>query len=267
MAATQHHRSDPGPPRLPSAEARAFVERADRLAALRTIPGRTTELLEHGGLRLVHKRIARDAPRDAWHDRLRGRRRTPAEREHDNLDGLRDAGIRVPTPVGWYAEPDGASGVLMEFVPHGATLRTRLDAAGATERRALLVELAETAARLHRAGWFHRDLYVEHFVLPDDGRGWTLLDVGRARKSQAPRRRWFVKDLAAIEHSLPTSVGPDERRAVLERWRADSGRAGGWSGARWRRAIARRAARMAAHVPRHVDLETPDLPPRLPATP
>jgi hypothetical protein len=142
----------------------------------------------------------------------------------------------------------------MERVRHGSTLRDacRADPVGAA--RAWLVPLAELVARLHARGWYHRDLYLQHVVLAEQGAGerLVLLDVGRARRDQRPRRRWFVKDLAALAHSAPQGVGARDRLRFLSRY------------ARWRRlgrderralarAVLSKALRMAAHAPRHVD--------------
>ena len=121
-------------------------------------------------------------------------------------------------------------------------------------------ELAATVARLHELGWYHRDLYLEHFVVVerDGDRELCLLDVGRARRESRPRRRWFVKDLAALCFSAPPSVSRAERLRFLVRWLAHSGRGGATSRREWARAVLSKVRRMAAHVPRHD-------PPRAPA--
>ena len=85
----------------------------------------------------------------------------------------------------------------MERVPHAETLRGRLAGASATERRSWCERLVEYVARLHAAGWYHRDLYLQHFVLAEQAQELALLDVGRARRETSPRTRWFVKDLGA----------------------------------------------------------------------
>jgi hypothetical protein len=158
----------------------------------------------------------------------------------------------VPRALSWSAERTGPlrlarrSRVEMERIEHAETLRERLAHAAPAERRALGERLLALVLRLHQAGWYHRDLYLQHFVLR--GEELVLLDVGRARRGQRVRARWFEKDLAALLHSTPRTVPVRERLRFLVRYLAARGiprrRA-------WLRSILRRERRMAAHVPRH----------------
>ena len=178
--------------------------------------------------------------------------RSPGAIEYENLRSLAAAGIPVPRALGWSERREGALGlarrslVAMERIEHRETLRERLFRASAPERRELAGRLLALVVRLHGAGWYHRDLYLQHFVLR--GEELVLLDVGRARQGRAVRERWFVKDLAALQHSTPRTVGPRERLRFLRGYCEQRGIADRRA---WRRAILRRAARMAAHVPRH----------------
>jgi len=103
--------------------------------------------------------------------------------------------------------------------------------------------------RLHEKGWYHRDLYLQHFVLR--GQELVLLDVGRARRKRAVRERWFEKDLAALLHSTPRVVGARERLRFLVRYLDARGIEARLQRRVWLARIVRRAGRMAAHVPRH----------------
>jgi len=206
---------------------------------LRSLPGRET--LELGAC--VEKRCT---------ERWALSRRSPGAIEYDNLRGLALDGIPVPRALSWSSERSGPlrlarrSVVAMERIEHQETLRERLFRAAPGERRALGEKLLALVVRLHQAGWCHRDLYLQHFVLR--GEELVLLDVGRARRGRSLRARWFEKDLAALLHSCPRSVTPRERlrflRAYLEA-RGIGPRAG------WLAAILRREARMAAHRPKH----------------
>jgi tRNA A-37 threonylcarbamoyl transferase component Bud32 len=148
----------------------------------------------------------------------------------------------------------GTSCVWMERVDHDHTLRqlAERDPRGAVE--AWLRPLAELAARLHECGWYHRDLYLEHWIAA--GERLMLLDVGRARRDAYPRRRWFVKDIAALLHSCPSGVGARDRLRFLALY-LDARRVQGRS---QRRAFARdvlaKSRRIAAHAPRFVDART-----------
>jgi len=205
---------------------------------LRSVPGRET--LELGPC--VEKRCT-----ERW-----GLGRSPGAIEYENLRGLARDGIPVPRALSWSAERTGPlhlarrSVVAMERVEHAQTLRERLAQATEAERRVLGEQLLALVLRLHTAGWYHRDLYLQHFVLRGDEL--ILLDVGRARHRRSVRARWFEKDLAALLHSTPRSVPVRERLRFLVRYLAARGLT---ERRRWLRAIVRRERQMAAHVPRH----------------
>ena len=80
-------------------------------------------------------------------------------------------------------------------------------------RLALTRELAHLVGRLHGAGLFHRDLYLAHVFIDEQG-GLTLLDLHRLRHAPWLPLRWRVKDLAALHHSTPAAAasGADRLR-------------------------------------------------------
>jgi heptose I phosphotransferase len=90
-------------------------------------------------------------------------------------------------------------------------------------RRRLLGEVADVVARLHGAGFYHRDLYLSHFFLDDgaDGDvGLTLIDLQRMIAPRMRRRRWIVKDLAALDYSTPAgAVSVRDRLRWYRRYR------------------------------------------------
>jgi tRNA A-37 threonylcarbamoyl transferase component Bud32 len=211
---------------------------------LRRVPGREAFLWAGAaGTALVVKRV---------HEPFALGLRSPGAVEYENLRGLERDGIPVPRALGWSARREGPLGlvrrsvVAMERVEHSQTLRQRLSGATLAERGVLGEQLLALVVRLHQAGWYHRDLYLQHLVLR--GGELVLLDVGRARRGRAVRARWFQKDLAALLHSCPRSVSMGERLRFLARYLEARGitqrRA-------WLRAIVRRERRMARHAPRH----------------
>ena len=219
-------------------------------SALRSIPGRLTFAWPDDE-RVVVKRYRGGALGDALHDwRALGQARSAARREAENLRQLALCGLPVPRALGWCEERPvwraRPSAVWMERVEHSETLRQACERAPRESAARWLAVLAAHVARLHASGWYHRDLYLQHVVLR--GEELVLLDVGRARHAGAVRPRWFEKALAALLHSTPRSVPPRERLRFLLRYLEARGiperRA-------WLRAILRRAARMAAHQPRH----------------
>ena len=175
-------------------------------------------------------------------------------REHDNLVAMTASHLPDPKPITWAQEGSRApfggpvrSLVVMEEVEHEETLRDRLERVGPNEREVWSEQVLRIVARLHDLGWHHRDLYLQHFLLGDR---LVLIDVGRARRRTLARRRWYVKDLAALRHSCPRNVSDREQlrflsnylsfRLILDRKERSA----------WARAVAAKAARMARHVPR-----------------
>jgi hypothetical protein len=66
--------------------------------------------------------------------------------------------------------------------------------------------LGELVRRLHDASLYHRDLYFSHVFLDRDEGGaivFRLIDLQRVIRPLLRRRRWAVKDLAALEYSAP----------------------------------------------------------------
>ena len=265
MDSTKHMRSDAGqiegwldPGWLQGVETAQGLRDlflAQPQAPLRVVPLRQTFLWPEAAPQAVVKRTRGDLFRDRWHDLLRGRARSPGQREFDNLRRLAQAGIPVPRPLGW-----GRSGkvslVLMERVEHTQTLRQHLEQIEGHVAPERLETLAQLVARLHRAGWYHRDLYLEHVVLRPDG-SLCLLDLGRARQRDAPRPRWLAKDLGALLHSLPDRIPSATRLRFLARYLDLCGIRGAGARRGWARAAEQRRARIASHAPRHVSASNP----------
>lgn len=91
----------------------------------------------------------------------------------------------------------------------------------------LAVPLAELVAKLHAKGYIHRDLYLSHIFYDADvpvERALHLIDLQRMIRSPLRRRRWIVKDLAALNHSVPRALIRDVDRL---RWLTHYMRASG----------------------------------------
>ena len=73
-------------------------------------------------------------------------------------------------------------------------------------RMRLILKLADSARRMHRAGINHRDFYICHFHLDESSLAEQslrcyLIDLHRAQLRRRVPRRWQVKDLAGLYFS------------------------------------------------------------------
>ena len=177
--------------------------------------------------------------------------RAPARAEWQALDELAHAGLAVPDLLAavWHRRGDGArSAILMASAP-GEPLDVLLARGIDRDGRAwLLRELPAFVARLHRAGFWHRDLYAAHLLVDADWRSPpTLIDVARVRRTRRLSRRRRVKDLAALCYSLQPRLS---RGLLLRLLCAYLGKPGlDTAGKRLVRSIARKVRRIARHRP------------------
>ena len=76
-------------------------------------------------------------------------------------------------------------------------------------KRALIQGVAELSARLHNAGFNHKDLYLTHILAKFDKAGGydlKLIDLQRVEHRTTGRRRWLVKDISALNYSSPVEI-------------------------------------------------------------
>jgi len=120
-------------------------------------------------------------------------------------------------------------------------------------RDAAFRSLAEATAALHRGRLHHHDLYLNHvFVDPTGSRpGVTIIDLERATTHHGLLGRAVVKDLAAIESSVPDGVLSCEGRArfLAHYLRSRHFPVRSLLGPLLRRVV-RKAARIRRHLPR-----------------
>jgi hypothetical protein len=189
-------------------------------------------LLERAGIRTVAEVLAaaelvRDLPArrnlrlraagHTFHVKLEKRRRAP--REAAGIERVARAGVGV-APLAFWGRGRGAGALtgtldlaparpLDELLAEG-----RLAPEGA---RAALGSLARAAALLHQAHLHHRDLYLNHvFVRPEaPGDPVVLIDLERVTSHRGSLGRAVVKDLAAIESSVPPGTASCRDRARL----------------------------------------------------
>ncbi|MHC4972222.1 MAG: lipopolysaccharide kinase InaA family protein [Planctomycetota bacterium] len=148
------------------------------------------------------------------------------------------SGFRVPQPA--------IGGILKDGRALFSTLRLKdlhpMDEVWSTlDVRRAVRAAADIARRLHACGLVHKDLYLNHLYVARGGEAVTLLDLGRVTRTTARRRR--VKDLAALLLSAQSLCSRTELWRGLRRYGGDK---------RLARAVIKKAARMARHVPRRV---------------
>ncbi|HET6202194.1 MAG TPA: lipopolysaccharide kinase InaA family protein [Planctomycetota bacterium] len=214
---------------------------------LRLAPLHRTLLLPGtgGGERIL--KVHRGRPMlDLLRDLPSGRALLPSARiECENLLELRARGFSVPEPLAW--GKNGPESFALLRPVRGTPLDAWLRGRGRSDPRArgrVLRELAALLARFHGERRFHRDLYACHVLVGAHG-GLSLIDLARARRGRLVRRRWFVKDLAALASSVPSPpTSRTDRVRFLRAYLSARGRAGELRA--WALAVERRVARLRA---------------------
>ena len=132
---------------------------------------------------------------------------------------------------------------LDQWLRPGALPAARIDA--------LLAALARAVAALHGARLTHRDLYANHVYADPQAGTVALIDAERVRASGGLLSRRVVKDLAALEASLPKETVSEVARArLLVRYLHARGLPARALAQPLAKRIAAKALRIAAHVPR-----------------
>lgn len=172
----------------------------------------------------------------------------PADAEVAGHRLLAAAGIPTAPLVAWGKLPDGRSFTIWADLAGHAPADKRIE--GGRPFASLLNPTADLAARLHDANLHHRDLYLCHFMVPDDAEpaDVKLIDVARVAPlgSILTRRRWIAKDLAQFWYStMQLGLFDDDRAAWLARYAATRGLGDGGRGLRG--AVERKARSIARH--------------------
>lgn len=145
-------------------------------------------------------------------------------REARMLQQLERAGIRCPQLIAWAETADGGAFLLLDEVRGGVDLRVYLEKANAVERRRLACQLGAELARMHEAGFAHRDLYAKHVLVvagpkgrPADDPSLVFLDWQRACHNSQLTWRQRCRDLAALHATLADNLAtPRERLLCLK---------------------------------------------------
>jgi heptose I phosphotransferase len=140
-----------------------------------------------------------------------------SNREAQILTGLEREGVPVPR---WLAVGEDARGrafLLLEGVEDALPLAGWLqEEPDPLRRRRLARRLGEVLARLHEAGFEHRDLYAKHVLVQPATGAIFLLDWQRARRQGSLSWPARVQDLATLHATLADILTtPGERLACV----------------------------------------------------
>lgn len=140
--------------------------------------------------------------------------------EWNNILRLQAAGVPTMRPIAFAEKVAGiwelGSLLCTEQVP-GESLEKWLPAGwpaavqtfGTAWRRRVVADLAALVRRMHQANLCHRDLYTSHVfvrVEPDGRARFHVIDLQRMFRLGLRKRRWRVKDLAALAASAPDGM-------------------------------------------------------------
>jgi UDP-glucose:(heptosyl)LPS alpha-1,3-glucosyltransferase len=144
-------------------------------------------------------------------------------KEWNSIVALHRRGLPVVTPVaaGQRTTRSGKESFVMtlaldDYLPLDRYLAMRfqppLGAEQLKRKRILIGKVAAITRHLHWAGFNHRDFYLNHlFVRPSDG-DLKIIDLQRVDHRKHWRRRWLIKDLAALHYSsLPLPLSNQDR--------------------------------------------------------
>ncbi len=145
------------------------------------------------------------------------------------VEQLHEAKIPTMTVAAWGEKMVGIwekASVLITQEVEGQSLERFLPNLKVQPRGAELAAWRESIRKLgrlignfHRAGFCHRDLYTAHIFVSFDNAGcskFTLIDLARAFKVTLRKRRWQVKDLAALNYSTPANIAAADRLRFLK---------------------------------------------------
>ncbi len=155
-----------------------------------------------------------------WHVK-RNISHSAARDEMQGLKLLQEA--QIPTvPLVAFGELNGGKSFIITEDLSGYQPADKLLESGFSFDR-LREPLAELAAKLHNAGLHHRDLYLCHFFVKNDGDqiDLKLIDVACVKKlpTLITRQRWIVKDLAQFWYSmLPLNICDSQRQTWLKKY-------------------------------------------------
>ena len=89
----------------------------------------------------------------------------------------------------------------------------RLSAEKVAKKKRFIDQLAASSAHFHTLGYNHRDFYLCHTFVIEDGENFIfhLIDLQRVQKRRMLRHRWLVKDISQMNYSTPPGISRTDR--------------------------------------------------------
>jgi len=191
-------------------------------------------LKRHYDLPAIDGLMGRLFPNVAW---------SPALQEYQHLEWARQLGIKVPEPVA-VLEIQGPGNKLQSALAirelegmlalHEAIplAEKRLDKITFRKwKKSLIAEMARMSRILHDRHWFHKDLYLCHFYIPEkytfEIPNWRnqvwMIDLHRLGHHPWTSKIWRIKDLAQLVYSSEISGVDNKDRLTFWRFYRELG--------------------------------------------
>lgn len=177
-----------------------------------------------------------------------------ARNEYVALRAMQSLGLAVPQPAaygrrGWLPAQLESFLVTHDVGPHESLedhcrdwREHRPDFA---HKRALMLQVADIARRMHTAGICHRDFYLCHILRRQRDDELVVIDLHRALVKQRLATRWIIKDLAGLWFSaMEAGLTQRDLLRFLLYYRQDSLRTVLGTELRFWRAVQQRALRL-----------------------
>ena len=128
-------------------------------------------------------------------------------------DTLRQAGISIPQTIAcggqWQGFFEKQSFIITLELHDACSLEKKrprcfdLDLSNShKDKKEFIAQLADFIRRFHETGFRHRDLYLCHIFLSDNG-GLSLIDLHRCFQPKFLKERYRIKDLSQLHYSCP----------------------------------------------------------------
>ena len=129
------------------------------------------------------------------------------------METLQQADVSIPKTIAcggqWQGFFEKQSFIITLELENARSLEKKLPACfhsnspgSGKDRKECIAKLADFIRRFHQTGYRHRDLYLAHIFLADNGT-LSLIDLHRCFRPTVLKQRYRIKDLAQLHYSCP----------------------------------------------------------------